>query len=560
MRAFAAAVFLPALLCGCSCDEQATSLGGDLGVSTTALDFGLVAVRADKSLQFTVQNSGSAELTVALLVEGEGFALVESEPGAVLSPSAEAAFTVSFAPGAVGPFTGKVLISSDAESDGNQEIALTGTGIAAAVVIAPDDLDFGDWPRDRPDTPGDDRAEMAGPLAITVENTGSDVLTVTAAAFTDDAAGQFAGELATLVGDYQPGELRSADVTFSPAVLGEVTGGVRITTGAEDLPEKSLALRGRGIAPVLRLCTSMDDDPAGTELCLKDRPEDYAPGDPFPALDFGAFDDLTGRAGKVTLRNEGNVPLQVSSIRYSPASDDIRLWEDAAHTVPLDLATFKPKLCPPGELAGDCTADGEVSFFVDYLARGSKCCYDFQNGLGGDQLCVDLAGGDCRTALDSDEALVTVLSTDKLFGFVTLVARGRSRIPVIVVSDFNGDLFQNDTFFIRAANSGETDLRVTGLSLWDPAGARTCAPDGSSPGTGAAACSCAADPTITCAQFTLLTAPPLDIAPGGEAEVELQFTDPNPGRTDIELHFESTDPIQPIEVARLVVNGRGIRP
>ena len=547
-----------ATLGGCDCGEETSSLGGQLGVRGSSLDFGSVAVGGSKELTFVVENDGSADLTVLFTVDGAAFTV--SPADAVLTPNTEATITVTFAPTATGPASGKVLVSSDAEENASAEVALAGVGIEADVTIEPDALAFGDWPRDRPDTDADDRDEPSPPPAITVENTGSDVLRVTAAAFADDAAGQFTGDLATLVGEYQPGEERSAEVRFQPTSLGEVTGSVRIETAAGSLPEKTIALTGRGVAPVLRLCARLDDDPA-SELCLKDKPEDYAQAEPYPFLDFGPHDELAGRAGRITLSNEGNVPLTVSELRYAPSSPDLRLWLDEARTQPLDPATFEPVLCPAGAPDASCTHEGELVVYVDYLARGSRCCYEFQDGIGGDQTCVDLApGGVCREAADADEGLLTVISTDRLYRFVTVPLRGRSRIPVIVVSSFNGDLFFDSSFYVRIENDGEAPLRVLGLSLWDPAGARTCQPDGTGAGTGSSPCSCAGDPTLSCGQFQLVTQPPLDVAAQDQTEVELRFLDPNAGRHELELRIESTDPVQRTEISTLVVNGLGIRP
>jgi hypothetical protein len=248
----------------------------------------------------------------------------------------------------------------------------------------------------------------------------------------------------------------------------------------------------------------------------------------------------------------GNVPLTVSRVRYNPASPDVRLFADEARTVALDPAAFAPVLCPAGAMAQGCSHEGEATVHVDYRARGSHCCY------AGVEECVALApGGDCSRADDADEGLLTVMSTDRLFDLVTVVARGRSRIPVIRVGDFNGELYQGGEVRLSAENIGEAPLEVRRIDLFDPAAPSTCGPDGT--GAGSEACSCEGEPTLLCTLVTRVTLPPLALGPGERTDVFLRFEDPNRGRQEIDVHWSSTDPIQPRVLSHVIVNGLGIR-
>ncbi len=545
------------LLAACDCGGSSTALGGELTVSTDALVFGEIPVATTKSLTFMVGNNGSAALAVALSADGALFTVTPAELS--IEPAGEAEITVRYAPVELGAATGRLVVASDGEGTATLEVALSGTAtppLVAQARVTPASMDFGDAPRDRPDAAGDDGGDSSQPIELAVENPGTAPLQVTEVTFLDDAGGQFRGDLAALVREIAPGRAEGTSLTFHPTTLGEVTGSVRVRTSAAALSEVIVPLRGRGVAPVLRLCTQVEGEP--TQTCLLDRPEDYTAGVPYPSLQFGAQEELAIRGGRVTVRNEGNVPLSLSPLRNSPASADLRLWADEARTVPLVLADFAAVLCPAGVTHESCTLEAETTFWVDHWARGTRCCVDARDGLGGDPSCLTIAQDDCRNAQDADESLLTVLSTDRLFPFVSLIARGSSLIPVIVVSNFNGGLYTDDTFFVRVENDGDAELRVLGLSLWDPAAARTCAADGTARGTGAAPCSCAGDPTITCAQFRLDTALPLVLAPQGSQEVQLTFLDPNRARHVIELHVVSTDPVQPLEIATITIEGLGL--
>lgn len=546
-------------LAACDCGGTSTSLGGELTVSVAELPFGEIPIESEKSLTFTVGNTGSAALIVALSTNGAPFTVVPTDLS--LEPAGAAEITVTFAPTALGAATGTLVVASDGEGTATVELALTGSAsppLVAEARVTPASMDFGDAPRNRVDSAADDQADPSAPIELAVENPGTAPLQVTEVTFLDDAGGQFRGDLAALVREIAPGHAEGTTLTFHPTALGEVTGSLRVRTSAASLPEVIVPLRGRGVAPVLRLCTQVDGE--ATETCLLERPEDYAPGVQYPSLQFGAQEELATRGGRITLRNEGNVPLTLSPLRLGSTSPDIRLWADEARTIPLALADFAGVLCPAGVTHASCTREGDYTIFVDHWARGTRCCVDARDGLGGDASCLEIAEDDCRNAQDADEAMLTVLSTDRMFPFVSLVARGSSLIPVIVVSNFNGGLYTDDAFFVRLTNDGDAELRVLGLSLWDPAAERTCQPDGTGRGTGTGPCSCAGDPTITCAQFRIDTAPPLVLAPGAQEEVQLTFLDPNRLRHVIELHIVSTDPVQPREISTITLDGQGLRP
>ncbi len=81
---------------------------------------------------FTIVNNGSAVLNISsIVVSGTGFSLFSGGAGSVALGGGTATFTVRFTPNNVGPFTGTVVINSDA-TPAAYTINLTGAGTPSA--------------------------------------------------------------------------------------------------------------------------------------------------------------------------------------------------------------------------------------------------------------------------------------------------------------------------------------------------------------------------------------------------------------------------------------------
>lgn len=534
-------LLLLASLAACDCGgEQAVKLNAAMAVSPDTLAFGDVGVGDSAQKNIEVKNNGSAVLSVSAVVTGDGFGLLA--PAISVPPGGTGVFTVTFTPPAIGAATGGVHIISNAKEDNEADVSLSGKGIAAAVVVKPSNLEFGDVARNRRDTPKDDRNGGAPTLSFEVQNAGSNTLEVRTAEFVDDAGGVFTADFSEILGNYAPGEKRTVAIAFDPAAIGEVEGSVKLTTSSLQAAEKVVTLHGRGTAPVLRLCTAVED--GGAPICLDELPN----GSAVPRFEFGLMDDLEERHGTIVIRNEGNVPLSFSRLTFQPVSKDLFFYTDNERTQPIDPATFKPVICPAGVEDASCTAQESATLYVTYRARGSVCCAD------GIEECTALipAGGSCADVATGDNGMLTFFSNDPLFNIVSVVATGGSHAPVARVGDFNGDLFQGDVIDVSIENIGDAPMDVLSVATADPT--VTC-PSGANP------CPCSEQMTPTCQQFVLTTpAFPMNLAPGATGTIQAAFGDATRTAHRIHVIWTTTDPVRAQPTSELVVNGLGPRP
>jgi len=551
MKRLVVAFFLALAAAGCSCDEPSTgTLESAMAVSPDSIDFGKVTVGATSAPKtFRVSNPGSAPLLVE--VESDEAVFEVSPKNASLAPGGSTEFSVTFSPTALKGVTGNIHVNSNAAKDGHAMVALSGEGIAAAVTVTPrDGIDFGDVARDRKDTNRDDRAAPARTLKVL--NAGSDGFEVLSAEVVESADGAFLGDLSSLLGAYASAESREAEVRFDPAVLGQLEGAVKITTNSPTTPEIVVPLTGRGTAPVLRACVLLDatEDQPAQESCTPDLP---AAGNQL-GWQFGSFIDLEGRSGSLVIRNEGNLPLALTTLRYQPASPDIRFWLDDARTVEAEFDALQPVICPVGVEDARCTHEEAFELFVDYVARGSLCCHE-ELAAGEPGECLALVeNDDCSLASNSDMGLLSIFTTDPIWKSLLLEARGNSWIAIARVGHFNGGMFQDQSARLTISNDGTAPLTVNGVFLSDPE-ETSCAS-----GT---PCPCSETPgSLTCLVFQVDPAAtfPFDVRPGETADMRVFFHDANPVRHELDLLWVTTDPVEPVRRSHLVVDGQGPMP
>ncbi|MCI0357115.1 MAG: choice-of-anchor D domain-containing protein [Planctomycetaceae bacterium] len=104
-----------------------------------SVDFGSVYLGESADRTFTVVNDGSALLTLSLIDPGtlpEGFSLVSNLGSTSLAPGASTTFTVHFAPGATGNYSGGIAVGSDDANENPFDLMLLGTGVVPAPEIS----------------------------------------------------------------------------------------------------------------------------------------------------------------------------------------------------------------------------------------------------------------------------------------------------------------------------------------------------------------------------------------------------------------------------------------
>ncbi|MBI4461424.1 MAG: choice-of-anchor D domain-containing protein, partial [Acidobacteria bacterium] len=336
-----------------------------INVSPTSLSFGNVLVGTTSAGQtVTVTNTGTADLSVSSITLSGNSAFALSLPGlpATLAPSASLTFDVTFSPAALGLASGTVTVASNA---GSPTVSLTGTGIAPAISLSTNSLDFG--------------SVLVGTTSagqtVTVTNSGSADLIVSSITLSGSSA--FALSMPGLPATLAPSTSLTFDVTFSPAAVSLASGTVTV---ASDAGSPTVSLTGTGMAPGISLSASV--------------------------LDFGNV--LVGSisaAPTVTVTNTGTADLTVSSITLSGSS-----------AFALSLPGLPATLAPSASLTFDVTfspaATGPASGTITIVSNAGSPTVSL-SGSGTPPPNSAPNAVDDGVALDEDtSALINVLAND----------------------------------------------------------------------------------------------------------------------------------------------------
>ena len=119
---------------------------GDIFLTPTLHDFGMLGVGATSAFTFTVHGAGIATGTITVTVGGTNaadFTRTGSCHGTSLAPNATCTVTIAFSPGATGARAGEFTVT--ATPGGSLTGTLIGTGVAPAssLVVTPTPWDFG---------------------------------------------------------------------------------------------------------------------------------------------------------------------------------------------------------------------------------------------------------------------------------------------------------------------------------------------------------------------------------------------------------------------------------
>ena len=264
----------------------------------------------------TVESVGTTPLTVTgVTVTGANAAdfTVATNTCGVQAVATRCSITVTFRPGAAGLRTATLSIASNVTNTWTGSVPLSGTGIGVApptpvLTAAPTSLTFANQLV----------ATTSAPQAVTITNTGTANLTLSAATLGGTNPGDFAltnGCAAAVV----PGGTCTLAVTFRPTAAGARAGSLAITS---DGGTATIALAGTGTAPVQTV----------TPLALTFAPQ--VVGTP-------------SAAQNVTVTNTGTAPLTVQTLTivgadvlsYTFVNNCTTLIGGASCTIPV---TFTP--------------------------------------------------------------------------------------------------------------------------------------------------------------------------------------------------------------------------
>lgn len=276
------------------------SLTGDgrgprLAVSPPGVAFGNVSVGSTVGAQLAVENVGGGTLNVTgLSLSGPdtaAFAVESASPS--LGPGEQGAVNVSFAPTDAGPRTATLAVGTSA---GRETVGLNGTGAAAALSVSPRSLAFGS-------------ATAADQVnrTVTVRNGGERPVSLSRLAIRGANASSFAvaGDAPASV---PAGAERAVRVRFRPRTSGQATARLVVDANGSAVPTRSVALRGSGAVPDVRV-----------------RPS---------SLSFGSVAVDSAVTRNLTVVNDGTAPLTVEDVALT--SGLVGVTEVEAPTTPID--------------------------------------------------------------------------------------------------------------------------------------------------------------------------------------------------------------------------------
>ncbi len=272
---------LVCLLAGCGDRRNTRSVDGALELAPAALDFQQVAVHDERTLPVTLRNRGRGRLDLtAVSIQGpSGSNWRVDVPGqSAILPGQTVKGGVVFRPGAPGPVSGTLLVTTDSITSAQAAVALRGEGVDAQAALKEDALDFGKI------EVGAEKVKQltfSNPSPLVVEVSGRIV-------------GAGGDEFSTSRLTLQPGETRTQDVSFHPQRAG--------------LKRAALAVSPcKGCGDVLVTLTG-----EGLLQGLVAEP---------PAVDFGLVPTDFAVSSVAVLHNLSTEPVTVSALAFAPGSD-----------------------------------------------------------------------------------------------------------------------------------------------------------------------------------------------------------------------------------------------
>jgi hypothetical protein len=249
-----------------------------LSASPAQMDFANVTVGTKSSMAVSLSNTGQLNLIVSrATVSGNGFGLSGLSLPNTLAPGSSTAFTVSFAPTAVGSQNGALSLVSNSPNSPNM-ISLNAAGVAAPapqISVVPASLSFGSVP-----------VGTTNSQTITLLNPGNANLSVSQATV---AGSEFGLSGLVLPMTIAPGASATFNVSFSPTTSNDATGSVALLSNAPTSPT-SLSVNGTGTAASPQLIASPT------------------------SLSYGNVNIGSNNSKSVTLTNPGNSSVSISQL------------------------------------------------------------------------------------------------------------------------------------------------------------------------------------------------------------------------------------------------------
>lgn len=461
------AALLAALAAGCTCGQRTQQRSPKLevldatGSERTSVDFGKIQIATTGEAKVRLRNSGTAVLDVTKAEFSDAKFGVTNLPLS-LDVNSEAELALTFTPvDADLRVPGTVTLSSNDPVRPTVTLQLIGTGVAAAAVVTPDQLDFGEV-----------YVGEAKALTVSLTNAGSNDLPVQDARLTAQVPAAVTGDLTPLKKTFAAGDSAQASLLFRPTALPTpVTGALEIVLGGQ-YGTRTVPLKGQAVQALPRLCFKWDDSPlerctdqvttslyesAGALCDARVYPPDGGTP-PCRGVDGGVVG--YARGGRLYFRNDGNTPLWYA-LRYQSQQSAVC---DAGSTIDLEFSNA-PRL-PDGGLQAIWTepkvkVPAALTDPRPWETAPVTLTYRARSACPGDT---------------ADQAFVTwnrqdePAGTNRLPQSLTFIVNGTSLLPKGVNADnrctASGSVGTCDMPFVGVASAGTAPLRVTRVTLW----------------------------------------------------------------------------------------------
>jgi hypothetical protein len=341
-------------------------------------DFGSQRINTTSSTTrtFTISNptgTTTSSLTYNVTEASPNFSIACSAPGCsgTLAPGATAVtVTVSFRPTATGPLTGTISVASNDVSTASVDITVTGTGVEPLIALtapAPATPPTVGGALTFPDT---NVGATSAPQTITIQNTGSMTLTISSVINTNTADFNLVGPTTMSIA---PSGTSSWTVSCDPNSQGLSTGTIQIANDSNNDTSVDLALSCNGVR--------------GNIVVTSATPFAYT--QPTNTIDFGTTFLNQSKMTTVTISNNGNRTVTISSITSAPAAQGFTIGAASSMTVAAGGSitlpiTFMPTLNTHGTatvtlatdwntLAFNVTGDAVDSGVVIMKGSGAGC-------------------------------------------------------------------------------------------------------------------------------------------------------------------------------------------
>jgi hypothetical protein len=288
--------------------------GPELNLQTSATssacgfthNFGSVLTSSSGTVALTIQNTGTADLTISsLALSGSTDYTLNSPPATsfTIAAGGSQVINIDFNPTSGGTITGALTIGNNDSDEGSCVVNLTGVGVVPAPEL---NLQTSATNRACGFTHnfGNVLTTNSGTVALTIQNTGTADLTISSLALSGSSDYSLNSPPAlpfTIVA----GASQVINIHFNPTSGGTITGALTIGNNDSDEGSCVVNLTGVGVvpAPELNLQTSSTNRACGF------------------THNFGSV--LTSNSGTValTIQNTGTADLTISSLALSGSSD-----------------------------------------------------------------------------------------------------------------------------------------------------------------------------------------------------------------------------------------------